>query len=88
MRITTALVRLSRQPIGLKEASALFQFADGPKTVSKLATLMGMHKETVKSRVMILRKKGLIQTNEITEGVASYTLTIKGKNIITEVLIP
>jgi DNA-binding MarR family transcriptional regulator len=88
MRITTALVRLSRQPIGLKEASALFQFADGPKTVSKLATLMGMHKDTVKSRVMILRKKGLIQTNEVTEGAASYVLTPKGESIITEVLIP
>jgi DNA-binding MarR family transcriptional regulator len=85
LHFTSKLIRLSKQKVGLREATLLFACTDG-ETVNKLAAAIAEHRDTVKGRLGVLRKKSLVEiTGYDRDGHAIYKPTAKGNSIIANV---
>ena len=85
--LTTALIRLSKQRLGVKEAATLFLIAE-PMSSSKIAAALGIDKGHVLARIQVLRGKKLARNTWTPDGTVLYTLTPEGKKLVNQVLQP
>lgn len=76
LTLTTQLIRLSKNKVGMKESALLFATADGA-TLKELCAATRECRETVKGRLRGATVKGLIECLD-----GSYCPTEKGWKII------
>jgi hypothetical protein len=81
----SALVRMSRFTLGIKEAIALFSIGDGA-TLQSIAARCRDSKQTLQTRLGMLKLKGYLLPSEKTDGKLIYRLSPLGLEIVNSTL--
>lgn len=81
LTLTTQLIRLSKHPLGLKEAAILFASVDGV-TAPELANAFNEHNDNIRGRLSHLMSKGLIRSEDGGGAFVTYHPTGSGLEVI------
>jgi len=81
----SALVRMSKFTIGVKEAVALFAIGDGA-TLPSISARCHDSKQNTQTRLGMLKIKGYLHTEDRTTGKIIYRLTPLGLQIVNQTL--
>lgn len=79
------LIRLDRHDVGLREACTLFTLGGG-STMEQIGKALGVPPIVAKSRMYVLRAKGLAEDVVRNDRPTRYRPTAKGARIIRETL--
>jgi len=85
IEFASALIRLDRNKIGLSEACTLFVLGGG-STSEQIGKALGTDRHLTKSRVRVIRNKGLVDAVFSPDGTCNYKPTDKGLKIIRQTL--
>lgn len=79
------LIRLDRHDIGLREACTLFALGGG-STMEQIGSAIGTMPIVTKSRIYVLKAKGLVEASGRKDRPTRYRPTANGAKIIKETL--
>lgn len=85
-QFSDALVRLSKQGVGLQEATVLFLVAIDQNTNEAIHVITGAAKNHIHSRTTILRTKGLLDKGYTPAGRLYHRLTKRGAKLVKDVI--
>lgn len=85
VEFAVGLIRLDRHKIGLCEAATLFSLGGGSSR-EQIAKALGVLPIIAKSRIRVLKNKGLVEDVLRKDRPTRYRPTLKGAKIIKETL--